>query len=99
MEASCGVCGAPHEDGAQHEYTYTEGTIIHNELMDAISKQPIVDGVELPCEHMFSRLVLQQWLATHRSCPVCRTHSTKNDLKPVPRSVRNMLDDLSVRML
>ena len=94
--SECGVCGALHAREEDHAYEYANTDIIEVDLIDAITAQPIVDGVQLPCEHMFSRRSLLQWLATHHACPVCRTRATARDLKPVIRFVKNKLDELLV---
>ena len=95
--SECGVCGVLHARDEDHAYEYVNADSIDSDLIDAITAQPIVDGVQLPaCEHMFSRRSLLQWLATHRACPVCRTQATASDLKPVVRFARNKLDELLV---
>ena len=92
----CGVCGVQHGAGEDHAYEYASAGSIDGDLVDAITAQPIVDGVQLPCEHMFSRRSLLQWLATHHACPVCRTPAASSDLKPVFRFFKNKLDELLV---
>ena len=92
----CGVCGALHAGDEDHAYEYVNADSVDSEFIDAITTQPIVDGVQLPCEHMFSRRSLLQWLATHVACPVCRTPAAPSDLKSVMRFVKNKLDELLV---
>ena len=83
------------EEVQDFEYANTES--INSELVDTITGTPVVDGVQLPCEHMFSRSSVMQWLATHDTCPTCRTAVHVRDLKPICRLAKNLLDDLLVR--
>ena len=94
--SECSVCGALHARDEDHVFEYVNADTIEVDLIDAITAQPIVDGVQLPCEHMFSRRSLLQCLATHRACPVCRTPAAPSDLKSVMRFVKNKLDELLV---
>ena len=80
----------------EEEYEYNTESI-NSELVDTITGTPVVDGVQLPCEHMFSRSSVMQWLATHDTCPTCRTAVHVRDLKPICRLAKNLLDDLLVR--
>ena len=92
----CGVCGALHARDEDHAYEYVNADSLDSEFIDAITVQPIVDGVQLPCEHMFSRRSLLQCLAAHHACPVCRTPAAPSDLKPLFRFAKNKLDELLV---
>jgi len=94
--SGCGLCGVLHAAGEDHAYDYSNAGIIDSDLIDAITAQPIVDGVQLPCEHMFSRRSLLQCLATHHACPVCRKPAEASDVKPVMRYFKNKLDELLV---
>ena len=93
----CGVCGVQHGAGEDHAYEYANAGGIDGDLVDAITAQPIVDGVQLPCEHMFSRRSLLQWLAKNHSCPTCRVRVRVRDVKPVVRFAKNKLDEILVR--
>ena len=95
----CRVCGALHARDEDHAYEYANVDSIEIDLIDAITAQPIVDGVQLPCEHMFSRRSLLQWLATNHVCPVCRSPAAASDLKPVVRFAKNKLDELLVCLI
>ena len=90
------MCGALHAREENHVYEYANADTIDIDLIDAITAQPIVDGVQLSCGHMFSRRSILQWLATHHACPVCRTPAAASDLKLVVRFARNKLDELLV---
>lgn len=94
----CNVCGTQHKEGEDHQYDYVKEANIHRELLDAISQKPIdINGVQLPCEHMFSEKLLRRWILENDSCPICRDPVAVYDFKPLPRAIQNMLDDLRVR--
>ena len=95
--SECDFCGTLHGADEEHMYQYADLDSIDKGLIDTITTLPLVDGVQLPCEHMFSRLGLLQWLATHNSCPTCRTPTWEKDVKHIILFVKDKLDDLLVR--
>ena len=94
--SECSVCGALHARDEDHVFEYVNADTIEVDVIDAITAQPIVDGVQLPCEHMFSRRSLLQCLATNHACPVCRTPAAPSDSKSIMRIFKNKLDELLV---
>jgi hypothetical protein len=70
-------------------------------LICLICHTPFDKPVQLPCEHYFCRDCLDlAWAppSTNRSCPTCRLKiGTEKDLRPVPKIIANMLDELVVK--
>ena len=48
------------------------------------------------CEHAFCAGCIQEWLTRQPTCPVDRNAITFNQLKPVPRILRNLLSRLQI---
>lgn len=48
------------------------------------------------CEHAFCASCIQEWLTRQPTCPVDRNPITPNQLKPVPRILRNLLSRLHI---
>lgn len=48
------------------------------------------------CEHAFCGACIQEWLTRQPTCPVDRNPITPNQLKPVPRILRNLLSRLQI---
>ena len=48
------------------------------------------------CEHAFCASCIQEWLTRQPTCPVDRNPITPNQLKPVPRILRNLLSRLNI---
>lgn len=93
---SCTVCGENHEQRETHVFSYVNDGAIDIHLKDPISMEPIFDGQELPCGHVFSSSIIRDWLRRDGSCPTCKQHVVEAQLKPVGLMFRNMLDALQV---
>lgn len=48
------------------------------------------------CEHAFCGGCIKEWLTRQPTCPVDRGAITPNQLKPVPRILRNLLSRLEI---
>ena len=94
----CAVCGALHKADQVHQYEYRDLSSISLELRDPINFEMIVDGVQLPCQHMFSRCNVEEWVAEGNGCPTCREPATIGNLQPLSRVISNMLNELKVRV-
>jgi hypothetical protein len=58
-----------------------DATQAERKLDCAICKEEFTQGseyIEMPCNHIFDKECIMQWLAIHNSCPVCR-HELKTD--------------------
>lgn len=95
---SCETCGVDHHGHKDvHVFTYHNEASINANLKDPISMEPIFDGKELPCKHVFSSHVILEWFKGHDTCPVCKQPATAENLMPLASLiVRSMLDELEV---
>ncbi|KAF1347311.1 hypothetical protein EJ07DRAFT_160390 [Lizonia empirigonia] len=80
------------------EYT----TAPDSNLVCLICHAPFDKPAQLPCEHYFCRECLEHaWApqpAARKTCPTCRRHVESDaDIRPVPRIIETMLDELVVR--
>lgn len=71
-------------------------------LVCLICHTPFDKPVQLPCEHTFCRDCLDHaWQPQHvarKTCPTCRMKvDPERDLRPAPKIIRDMLDELIVR--
>ncbi|KAJ4350695.1 hypothetical protein N0V95_004544 [Ascochyta clinopodiicola] len=71
-------------------------------LVCLICHAPFDRPVQLPCEHYFCRDCLDHaWAsqpAARKTCPTCRHHvESEHALRPVPKIIETMLDELLVR--
>ena len=71
-------------------------------LVCLICHAPFDRPVQLPCEHFFCRECLEHaWVPQQqpvKTCPTCRRPvESASDLRPVPKIVETMLDELVVR--
>lgn len=71
-------------------------------LVCLICHAPFDKPVQLPCEHYFCHDCLEHAWAPQangrKTCPTCRLKiETTRDLRPVPKIIENMLDELVVK--
>lgn len=72
-------------------------------VIDEELKCPICCGVledpmqGMDCEHAFCRKCIQQWMRNSETCPVDRQSLKPNQLQPIPRIVRNLLNHLQIK--
>ncbi|KAJ3051389.1 hypothetical protein HK097_007634 [Rhizophlyctis rosea] len=80
------------------KYDYVSRDSIPSRLIDPISNLPLVNPVELPCAHIFSKQPLVERLAENAFCPTCRHQCDENDIDSITeRLFILMLEDLTVR--
>lgn len=94
----CAVCGNVHGPNDDHSFNVHDDEI-DEELLDPVSLVPIYDGVQFPttkCSHSFSRFTIERCLRSKSECPLCKSHITLADMKPVTLMVKNILDKLKV---
>ncbi|GIX82677.1 hypothetical protein CDAR_295763 [Caerostris darwini] len=70
---------------------------VDEELICPICSSVLEEPLHAPqCEHAFCKSCINEWLSRQPSCPVDRQPITPNDLKPVPRILRNLLSRLLI---
>lgn len=55
---------------------------IDDSICDPISMEIMVDAMSLPCGHSFAKTTIEEWLATHNTCPLCNAALTLADIRP-----------------
>ncbi|KAJ8320414.1 hypothetical protein KUTeg_002001 [Tegillarca granosa] len=70
---------------------------VDEELICPICSSVLEEPLQAPqCEHAFCGGCIQEWLTRQPTCPVDRNPITPNQLKPVPRILRNLLSRLQL---
>ncbi|KAK3083181.1 hypothetical protein FSP39_015890 [Pinctada imbricata] len=70
---------------------------VDEELICPICSGVLEEPLQAPqCEHAFCSDCIQEWLTRQPTCPVDRSTITPNQLKPVPRILRNLLSRLQI---
>ncbi|XP_071941330.1 E3 ubiquitin-protein ligase NRDP1-like [Antedon mediterranea] len=70
---------------------------VDEELICPICSGVLEEPVQAPqCEHAFCSACIQEWLSRQHTCPVDRNPITPQQLKPVPRILRNLLARLRI---
>lgn len=68
---------------------------VDEELVCPICSGVLEEPLQAPqCEHAFCAGCINEWLTRQPTCPVDRNPITPNQLKPVPRILRNLLSRL-----
>ena len=68
---------------------------IDEELVCPICKGVLQSASYAPnCEHAFCTDCIKEWLNQHQTCPLDRTNLEFNQMKTVPRIMKNMLGKL-----
>ena len=58
------------------------------------------DPLQAPtCEHIFCRACIEEWLSRSSTCPIDRTSIDIEQLKGVPRILKNLLNRLVMRQV
>lgn len=71
---------------------------VDEELICPICSYILEDPVQSPeCEHAFCNMCINQWLRHQSTCPIDRTPIQSNQLKPVPRILKNLLSKLKLK--
>ncbi|XP_077864327.1 E3 ubiquitin-protein ligase NRDP1-like [Saccoglossus kowalevskii] len=69
---------------------------VDEELVCPICSGVLEEPVQAPqCEHAFCTACIQEWLSRQHTCPVDRNSITPQQLKAVPRILRNLLSRFS----
>jgi hypothetical protein len=73
-------------------------TQIDDEFLCVICTMVLQNAVQSPqCEHLFCDQCIREWLLINKSCPVDRNPLKCDDLKPIARSLRNLLNKLEIK--
>ncbi len=72
---------------------------IDDEYLCAICTLVLENPVQSDCEHIFCSKCINEWLDSDLSCPVERKILQPENLKPVPRYFRNMMDKLEIKCI
>lgn len=68
-----------------------------DELICPICSAVMEEPLQAPaCEHAFCAACINAWLTRNTTCPVDRQSITSDQLKPVPRILRNLLSRLQI---
>ncbi|UJR17410.1 hypothetical protein I4U23_004305 [Adineta vaga] len=78
-------------------YEYMDEASICSELICSICQSPFIDPQQALCDHTFCRQCITTWLQTGNTCPLCQQRLSMSSLKPSPRMIRNILDQLKVK--
>lgn len=70
---------------------------IDEEFQCSICAMVLENPVQSPCEHTFCNECIKGWLSNNRTCPSDRKALTVDDLKPVARYFRNLLNKFEIR--
>jgi E3 ubiquitin-protein ligase NRDP1 len=71
---------------------------VDEELICPICSFILEDPVQAPeCEHAFCHMCINQWLNHQSICPIDRAPILAQDLKPVPRILKNLLSKLKLK--
>ncbi len=60
-----------------------EATNIETQRLCIICQQPFEVGILTSCGHSYCIECLRLWWASHRNCPTCKKHLTKNDFHQI----------------
>ena len=60
-----------------------EATNIESQRLCIICQQPFEIGILTSCGHSFCIECLRLWWASHRNCPICKKHLTRNDFHQI----------------
>ncbi|CAF2537232.1 unnamed protein product [Rotaria sp. Silwood2] len=72
--------------------------VIDEELICSICRGVLQDPLQIPsCEHTFCRTCIEEWLSQTQTCPIDRTPIEINQLKLVPRILKNLLNRLEIK--
>ena len=81
-------------------YEYVNEDSVDPELICSICHSPLSYPRHTPCDEMFCRQCITNWIETQSaSCPLCRGPLSVDSLTAPTRMVRNMLDRLQVRCI
>ncbi|CAF1445972.1 unnamed protein product [Adineta steineri] len=70
---------------------------IDEELICSICGGVLQDPLQAPsCEHTFCQICIQEWLSRAQTCPIDRTPLEIDQMKPVPRILKNLLSRLDI---
>ncbi|CAF1224771.1 unnamed protein product [Adineta ricciae] len=70
---------------------------IDEELICSICGGVLQDPLQAPsCEHTFCQVCIQEWLSRSETCPIDRTPLELDQLKPVPRILKTLLNRLDI---
>ncbi|CAF0719240.1 unnamed protein product [Adineta ricciae] len=70
---------------------------VDEELTCAICGGVLQDPLHAPtCEHAFCQVCINEWLSRVQTCPIDRTPMESDQLKPVPRILKNLLSRLNI---
>ncbi|CAF4413460.1 unnamed protein product, partial [Adineta steineri] len=65
---------------------------VDEELICAICGGVLQDPLQAPtCEHAFCQICINEWLSRVQTCPIDRQSMESDQLKPVPRILKNLL--------
>ncbi|RWS18427.1 E3 ubiquitin-protein ligase NRDP1-like protein [Leptotrombidium deliense] len=71
----------------------------NRELICAICLDILKDSLQTQCGHLFCKECFEQLLqaTVECRCPSCNATVTLNDLSPIPRPLKNMINNLDIK--
>ncbi|UJR07931.1 hypothetical protein I4U23_012214 [Adineta vaga] len=70
---------------------------IDEDFICSICGGVLQDPLQAPsCEHTFCQICIHEWLSRSETCPIDRTPLQLEQLKPIPRILRNLLNRLDI---
>ena len=60
-----------------------EATNVESQRLCIICQQPFEMGILTSCGHSYCVECLRQWWGSHRNCPTCKKHLTRNDFHQI----------------
>lgn len=71
--------------------------VIISSFSGSICRGVLEDPIQAPtCEHTFCRVCIEEWLSRSSTCPIDRTIIEFEQLKSIPRILRNLLNRLDI---
>lgn len=70
---------------------------VNDELVCSICTNVLMEPVQTQCDHLFCHACLHHWLRTSPSCPVDRHYLCNDMIKPAPRYIRNLINQLLIQ--
>lgn len=76
---------------------FVDSNRISRNLICSICTDVLNDPIQIDkCEHVYCRLCIETWFGVRKTCPQDQTNITPSNLRPAPRYLRNMIQELEI---